>query len=213
MGKSNLLTYLLPPEDKAFYDLFEESAKVCKQTAALFNKIVVGKLTEEHIVEAKTLKHKSNDLLKKTLQKVNTTFVTPIDREDIQFIAVRLNKITKKIVKACVNLRVYRLEKFTPNMVKQSETLLNATDELSFVITNFKKNSSVPVITESNLRMKEVESHGDEILYMAMDRLFSGEFDALSVIKMRDIHKDIENALDSCFSVSDQIVNIVLKRN
>ncbi len=213
MSKSNLLAYLMPPEEKIFYTYFEESADICRQTAELFNKIVTTSLTEEHIIEAKSLKHLSNNLLKKTLQKLNATFVTPIDREDIQYIAAKLNKITKRIVKACINLRVYRLAKFTENMVKQSETLMKATNELEYIVDKFKKNSSVPVITESNLRMKEIETHGDEILYMAMDRLFSGDYEALDVIKLRDIHKDLENALDSCFSISDQIVNIVLKQN
>ena len=61
--------------------------------------------------------------------------------------------------------------------------------------------------------MKEIEAHGDEILFHAMDELFSGKYEALDVIKIRDIYKDIENALDLCFSVSDEVVNVVLKQN
>lgn len=68
-------------------------------------------------------------------------------------------------------------------------------------------------MTESHHRMKEIESHGDEILYKAMDELFSGQYDALTVLKLRDIYKDIEYALDTCFSVSDSIINIVLKHS
>lgn len=213
MSKFNLLAYLLPPEDKIFYSLFEDSTQVCKDAAILFDEIMTCGLNEEHIIKAKQCKHKSNELIKKTLNTLNNTFVTPMDREDIQHIASFLNKITKKIVKACINLRVYRLDCYTENMIAQAKTLLTATEELDFIIHKFKKVSSIKEITESNLRMKDIESHGDEILFHAMDSLFSGQYDALNVIKLRDIHKDIENALDTCFSVSDNVVNIVLKQS
>ena len=213
MSKFNLLAYILPPEEKVFYTLFEESTNVCKEAANLFNEIVTNGLTENQIITAKRLKHKSNDLLKETLHQLNITLITPIDREDIQCIASLLNKITKRIVKASVNLRVYRLDLYTDNMKKQAQTLMRATEELAFIIHKFKKQSSIKEMTESNLKMKEIESHGDEILYHAMDELFSGKYDALNVLKLRDIHKDLENALDSCFSVSDQVVNVVLKQS
>lgn len=211
MAKFNILERILPPEEKIFYSLFEESAKVCKDTAILFHEIMNHGLNEDRLILAKRYKHKSNDLAKETLSQLNNTFVTPIDREDIQVVAAHLNRITKRIVKACVNLRVYRLQEHTENMKKQAETLLKAADELTFIVGHLKKVTQLKEITESNHRMREIESHGDEILYLAMDELFSGKYDALSVLKLRDIHKYIENALDTCYSVSDEIVNIVLK--
>ncbi len=213
MSEFNLLAYILPPDDKTFYSLFEESTAVCKKAAVLFDEIITNGLKDEHITLAKEYKHTSNDLIKKTLTELNNTFVTPIDREDIQHIAAQLNKITKKIVKACVNLRVYRLDSYTDCMVAQAKTLLQATDELGVIIHKFKKVSSIKEIIEGNLKMKEIETHGDEILYQAMDSLFSGKYDALNVIKLRDIHKDIENALDTCFVVSDNVTNVVLKQS
>lgn len=211
MSKFNLLAYILPPEDKIFYSLFEESTQVCGKTATLFDEIMTKGLTEEHIILAKQYKHRSNELVKETLTVLNHTFVTPIDREDIQNIASLLNRITKKIIKAIMNLRVYRLDVYTENMKAQAKTLVKASEELAFIIHKFKKISSIKEITESNLRMKDIETHGDEILHHAMDHLFSGEYDALNVIKLRDIHKDIENALDTYFCVSDAVVNVVLK--
>ncbi|EKE02929.1 MAG: hypothetical protein ACD_20C00311G0005 [uncultured bacterium] len=209
--KFNILQKILPPEDKIFYSYFEESANVCREAAILFNDIMHQGLNEDRLIEAKRLKHKSNDLAKQTLCQLNATFITPIDREDIQHVAALLNKITKKIVKACVNLRVYRLDIHNDNMKKQAETLVKATDELIYIVSHLKKVCQIAQITESNYRMKEIETHGDEILYKAMDELFCGDCDALTVIKLRDIYKDIENALDTCFSVSDTVVHIVLK--
>lgn len=211
MVKFNLLQKILPPEEKVFFSYFEESTKVCQDIAKLYCNIIHDGYSEESFIEAKRLKHKSNDIAKQTLTKLNTTFITPIDREDIQLIASLLNKITKKIVKACVNLRVYRLDLHTDNMKNQSNTLVRATEELNYIVSHLKKISEIKEVTESNNKMREIESHGDEILHFAMDELFSGKYDALTVIKLRDIYKNIENALDICFSVSDTILNIVLK--
>lgn len=211
MVKIGILDKILPPEEKIFYILFEEGADVCREAAKLFQEIMLEGINEDRLIQAKRLKHKSNDIAKDTLMRLNKTFITPIDREDIQLVASLINRVTKKIVKASFNLRVYRLESSTENMKKQAETLLKATQELTFIVSHLRKHTEFSEISESNQRMKEIETHGDEILYKAMDDLFSGKYDALSVLKIRDIYKDIENALDTCFSISDEVVNIVLK--
>lgn len=206
-----ILNKILPPEEKIFYTYFEESSKICRETAELFYNIIHNNLSEEALIEARRLKHESNYVTKQTLVKLNGTFITPIDREDIQRLITVLNKITKKIVKACFNLKVYRLNEYNDCMLKQSETLMKAADELIIIVRLIKDIKKIKEITECNQRMKEIETKGDEIHNMAMDKLFSGEYDSLSVIKLRDIYKDIESALDACYTVSDTILNVVLK--
>ena len=144
---------------------------------------------------------------------MNKSFITPIEREDIQYITVQLHKINKKIIKACLNLEVYRITSYTNEMVEQAETLVKATEALGVILKKFKKVSDVEDITKTNIEMKKLESLGDEIHLRAIDDLFSGKYDALSVIKLRDMYKEIENALDACFYVSDTILNVVLKQS
>ena len=98
-------------------------------------------------------------------------------------------------------------------MVEQAETLVKATEALGVILKKFKKVSDVEDITKTNIEMKKLESQGDEIHLRAIDDLFSGKYDALSVIKLRDMYKEIENALDACFYVSDTILNVVLKQS
>ncbi len=207
---SGIMSYILPPSNDVFYSLFEEGTLCCKQAAALFNEILENGITEERIARARQYKHAGSKNIKKTLKVLDTSFVTPIDREDIQNISSLLNKITKKITRSCVNLKVYRLETFTENLKNQSQTLIAATEELEQIFANFKK-PTISDMTSRNLKMKEIETRGDEILLAATEALFSGKYDALNVIKLRDIHKDLENALDSCYSVSDAVVSVVLK--
>lgn len=215
MAKFNLISSLMskffPSSNDVFYQLFEESAQTCKQSANLFLEILKKGCNEDLMVTARQYKHKSNKIFKKTLKVLNQSSVTPIEREDIQNIAGLLNRISKKIVKACMNFRVYRIEKATDHMQMQANILISATAELEYIMQHFRKNASAAEITDRNLKMKEIETRGDEIHYLALDLLFSGQYDALTVLKFRDIHKDIENALDTCYAVSDAVTNVILK--
>ena len=213
MPKFNLMSYIMPPEDKMFFTYFQDSAEICQKTARLYDKIMHDHLNDEFKEKALKYKKKSKLSYKAVLKQLNKSFITPIEREDIQTIAVQLNKITKKIVKACFNLEVYRLNDYTDEMKEQALTLVQATDKLAEIIKLFKKVSDVEKITKLNIEMKEIESHGDEIHRRAMGNLFSGKYEALDVIKLRDMYKEIENAFDACFFVSDTILNVVLKQS
>ncbi len=201
--KFNIFEKLLPPENKVFYDCFENAAKNCNDIAILFNEALQHGITDEIIVRAKTLKHRGSGLERETISKLNSTFVTPIDREDIQALAAMLNKITKKIAQVLMNLNIYRMTTYTEEMLQQAKTITKATDELMRSVGLLKHIS----------KLKEIETLGDDILFRAMDKLFSGEFEAIEVIKLRDIYKVLESAMDKCFSVSDAILNIALKNN
>ena len=203
----------MPPEDKMFFTYFQYSAEICQKTARLYDKIMHDKLTDEYKEKALKYKKKGKLSYKAVLKQLNKSFITPIEREDIQTIAVQLNKITKKIVKACLNLEVYRLNDYTDEMKEQALTLVQATDKLAEIVKLFKKVSDVEKITKLNIEMKEIEAHGDEIHRRAMGNLFSGRYEALEVIKLRDMYKEIENAFDACFYVTDTILNVVLKQS
>ena len=211
--KFNLFEKLLPPENKVFYDLFEDSAEICNGIARLFNQALSEGMTEEYLIKARTLKHRGSSLERETIRTLNSTFITPIDREDIQALSTMLNRITKKIGQSFLNINVYGITTFTEEMLQQSKTIINATEELMHIVGLLKTISKTKEITESRESMKEIETFGDSILYRAMQKLFSGEFEAIDVIKLRDIYKDLESALDKCFSVSDAILTIALKNN
>ena len=210
----NIFEKILPPKNQVFYDCFENAASVCDEMAQLYYKTVKeGKFADQTFIKTRELKHRSVDIEKQTIALLNATFVTPIDREDIQTLACMLNKITKKIVQACMNLNVYRLETYTDEIKHQAKTLTTATNELIVCVNLIKNIAKTTEITNSRNRMKEIETHGDEIMYKATEELFSGKVEALEVIKLRDIYKSIESALDKCFAVSDEILNLALKNN
>ncbi len=209
----NILKFLLPAEEKIFYSLFESSIEVARKSAIQLHEMLTTGINNEQIAQIKALKKRSNEIHKQTLKTLSTTFITPMEPEDIQNISTLLNKISKRIAKVASNIKVYKLKKPTDAMIKQSKALMQATKELDFVVHQFQKSTLADKIASSNMRIKEIENKGDDILDDAMKELFGGKFDALEVIKLGGIYKDLEATLDICFAVSDQIINIVLKQS
>ncbi|MCK9294893.1 MAG: DUF47 family protein [Desulfobulbaceae bacterium] len=209
------LEKILPPPENKFYTLFEEGAEVVELSSQLFYQIVNSDLKEreEYLIHAKTYKRRAVDALEGSLSLLNSSFITPIDREDIQLISTYLYKSTKVILKACVNLRIYKIDSYNDIVKKQAEILIKLTEELRTIISMLKKGPQLKKVTEINSKIKAIESRGDEILFTATEEIFSGKYDALQVLKLRDIYKGIENALDMCTVISDLIVNVVLKHS
>lgn len=214
MFLDKLVRMVLPPDDRKFLDVyFVDLAATTHEAALLFHEIIVNTehMNEAYYVKAKTIKHKSADLTHQTVVALNQTFITPIEREDILEITLLLNKITKRILRSAMNFKVFRISDFPLAMRDQAEVLIAATEEVKTSIAGlrtFRKSNS---LNESHARMIEIERRGDEIFARAIDDLFSGKFEALDVIKFRGIYRDIESAMDSCYSVSDTVLNVVVK--
>jgi uncharacterized protein Yka (UPF0111/DUF47 family) len=207
------LAKLLPPPENKFYNFFEDGAEVCELSSQLFYQIVHSDLKEreEYLIHAKTYKKRASEALEGSLALLNASFITPIDREDIQLISSYIYRCTKLILKACVNLRIYKIDEYNEIVKKQAEILIKSTEELRIIISLLKKGPVLKEIADCNHKIKEIENRGDEILFNATEEIFSGKYDALYVLKLRDIYKGIENALDMCSAISDLIVTIVLK--
>ena len=206
------LKKLLPPANEEFFALIEDAANNCAETSEFFYRICEEDINDAALEEARRLKQQSNSIAKSIIRKLNSTFITPIDREDIQSLANRLNKITKRIVRACFHLHVYQIGKM-PYIKMQVAALKEAVDELIPIIRLIRNTSQVEEATTLNNRMKEIESKGDEILHQTMKKLFSQTLMPLDVIKYREIHKDLESALNCCYDVSDEVLSIVLKNS
>jgi len=213
MPSFNLMSYIMPPEDKMFFKIFQSSSELCVDTAKLYNNILDNGLTDEYKEKALDYKKKGSISYRLILKQLNKSFITPIEREDIQYIAVQLRRINKKIIKACLNIEVYNLTEYTKEMKEQALLLEQATNKLAEIIKNFKKVSDVEVMTKENIEMKKLETDGDGLLRRAMAELFSGKYEALEVIKIRDMFNQLEKALDACFYVSDTILSVVLKQS
>src|SRR5665647_1339509 len=164
------LAKILPPPENKFYQHFEDGAEVCELSSQLFYQIVHSDLKEreEYLIHAKTYKRRAVEAMEGSLALLNASFITPIDREDIQLISTYLYKSTKVILKACVNLRIYKIESYNDIVKKQAEILLKAAEELRTIISMLKNSAPLKDITACNYRIKDIENRGDEILFTCL---------------------------------------------
>lgn len=209
-----IIRMVLPPEDRKFLDFFFVQQANCTHDAAiLFHEIIANSehMNEAYYLKAKTIKHKSFDVTQETVSALNATFITPIEREDILHITLSLNKITKRILRSAMNFRAFKIQDFPEAMRMQSEVLMAATAEVKTCIGALRTFRKPDTLNESHARMIEIERRGDEIFAQAIEDLFSGKYEALDVIKFRGIYRDIESAMDYCYSVSDTVLNVVIK--
>lgn len=209
-----IIRHLLPPDDRKFLDIyFVELAEACHASSKLFYEVVTKDehMNEADYVNAKRIKHKSLEVTNRTVAELNQTFITPIEREDILDITLLLNTITKRILRSATNFKVFRINKFPEAMRMQAQVLMAATAEIETSIGILRTLRYNRTITDSHARMIEIERRGDEIFAEAIDDLFSGKYDALDVIKFRGIYRDIESAMDYCYSVSNSVLNVSIK--
>ena len=209
------LAKILPPPENRFYDFFEEGAEVCQLAAYLFYQIVHSPIAEREplLTHARAYKKRAAAAKRGCLALLDKSFITPIDREDIQMIAAKLYKATKIILKACANLRIYRIDDYSQLILEQSDLIAVSAEELRKLMTIFRNGAPMQEVSQLCDRIQEIESTGDDLLFSATEELFSGKYEALHVLKLRAIYKGIENALDNCSDISDLILTISLKHS
>ena len=92
MPKFNLMSYIMPPEDKMFFTLFQNSAEVCKETAVMYDEIMKHGFSQEKKEKLLKFKKKGSIAIRLTLKQLNKSFITPLEREDIQYIVWKLKQ-------------------------------------------------------------------------------------------------------------------------
>lgn len=234
---AGLFKRILPPEDKVFYSLFDDSIELAHQAAILLNAIYREGMSDEKIEKAKAIKENSAEITHLALEKLNSTFITPLDREDIQTVAVFINKITKRIVRAIKNSKYYHLHCFNDHLKRQSALLVQITEELKNSVHHLRKSTQPKQLTISSNRLREIDnildleikdaieslfaeenihlsvSSGDKLVHSSVNPNVKTTHDPLTIIKLGRLYRDIESVTEGCNNLSDIILNIVLKNS
>jgi len=209
---SKIIEKLLPPKDQLFFNLFDESMEISLRAANLLEDICKNGLSEDKINQAGKLRLESRNITHLLLEKLSNTFVTPLDRDDIQSIAFFLAKITKKIIHTIKNTSVYNLVEFTPDLQEQASQLVYVIQEIKLGLKHLKKNNLKELTTIID-RIKELETQIEFSARASLGDLFSNEKDMLKILKLQRLYRDLETTGETCYNLSDRILNIVLKNS
>ena len=209
-----LIKAIIPSRGDIFFTLFEESALNALNAAKIFVDILNSKdaiVLEQLCGNSKLLKQKANEINKKVLHELSSMFITPIDRGDIQELSAIFNKLTKRIVKISTKLRIYNIDANTDDcLIKTADTLVTITETLIQCVQALKSANNEEV-ARARERVNELEENGIEDFRHAIDEIYSGKFDTLTILKLKEIYKSIDAAIELSVNAVDLIMQISLE--
>lgn len=203
-----MLGRLLPRDDQ-FFELFDQLAAHLATTAkmldALFGDI---QHMEDHVRAIKDIEHKA-DLLTATInQRIDKSFITPIDREDIHMLASRLDDVIDLLDGASRRLAMLHITSVHPRAKQMTNVLCRAGNEIQVAVSEMRK---PPLVNQHVALIKHLEEEGDAIYQDAVGALFAGNPDPLEVLKWKEMYDTLERAIDSCMGVAQVLQSISLK--
>ena len=209
-----LIRTILPSKGGVFFNLFLEAAQNANQTADAFASIINAKDRADEAKlssELRQFKQKANEINKKVLVQLNNQFITPMDRGDIQELAVLLLKLTKRIVKTNSKLQIYAIDIKTDDCLISSATTLQNITKVLVEIMQALKDENYEKISSAEQKTDEFDEAAIDDLRNAMREMYSGNYDAMTILKLKEIYKSIESAIDISANIADLVMQISIK--
>ncbi len=199
---------LIPREEK-FYDLFRDQAGLIHEAAlilvALFENF---KDVEKHVTEIKFVEHKGDQLTHALMTKLNKTFITPIDREDIHALCSALDDVLDLIDGAAARLITYKITAVTPGALQLSKVIQHGSEIIVRAVAQLDKPQN---ILEYCDQLTQLEKDADRIKGECIARLFENNSSPIDIIKWKEIYEVLEATTDKCEDVADVLESVVLK--
>ena len=199
---------LIPREEK-FYEDFKLMADQLRQGARLLEAMfAVDPPLYDKAHEIKEVEHQCDFLTHEIIQRLNKTFVTPIDREDIHELAKTLDDVMDAIDNAAALIPLYRIEWIRPGARELTHVIIKQTDAIRAAVEALERKKGV---LEHAIEINRLENEADRIHKQVIGQLFDEEKDPIAVIKWKEIYDILEEATDACEDVANLLENVVVK--
>ncbi|PYQ35322.1 MAG: DUF47 domain-containing protein [Acidobacteria bacterium] len=199
------------PRDEKYFERFTEMAQRIHESAKIldqfFDKAAPVSTVADQI---KRLEHECDEISHDILRGIDRTFITPIDREDIHRLAVRLDDVIDLIDGTVRRLSVFNISEPTPAGRKLSAIIVQATGEMVEAVGALRKQKGV---IDHCIRIKKFENEGDIVYQEAIGSLFREPISPIEVIKWKDIYENMEECIDHCETVAHVLESVVLKHS
>lgn len=201
--------FRLLPKDEKFFEMFLNAAKNIHAAAkSLKEMLESGKKPDRYIREIKELEHTGDKITHEIISKLNKTFVTPFDREDIYDLSRALDDVLDHIDSAAHRIIIYRIADPGENAIRLAQIIIECADEMVKAISNLHQIDQVyPHCVEIN----RLENERDSILRETLTSLFQDKSDAITIIKLKDFYDDLELAIDYCEDAANVLEAIAVK--
>lgn len=201
--------FRLVPRSEKFFELFEEQGSNIVRAAQILEELVQdypnAKAKTEQIQE---LEHAGDTLTHELVKRLNMTFITPIDREDIYALACRLDDVLDLIDAVADRLVLYRIPKPTDGCVEMARVIVKIAEATDRAVRCLRTLS--PSYHEHSVEVNRLENAADRLLRDLLAGLFEG-IDPIDVIKWKELYETMEAVTDRCEDVVNVIEGITLK--
>ena len=206
------LSQVLVPKDRQYFDLFEEAAGNILRAAELLDDMLRNfpDRQEELTRDILICEQQGDRITHDIIRRLNETFVTPIDREDILVLASSLDDMVDYIEEAADYLGLYKIEAPMEQAQRLAHVLVQCARQLAEVMPRLR---SFEDISHYTVEVNRLENDGDRITREAMASLFEGGIDPMVVIRWKDIYDRLENAIDAAERVAYILEGITIKNS
>lgn len=210
----NAILRWLKPHEMVFFDLLEAAANNVNAATKLFDReIRVNDPSRwpELRREMGDLEHKGDDYTHQIIDRLDKTFITPIEREDILALTHALDDVVDLLDTLCERLVLYRIGHMPSTIMEISSLAVESSNELAFLINSLRSMSDVKIIRQHIRRVHALENQADAVYHSALAELFKDPKDAIELFKWKEIYDHIEYATDRIELVAKVVGSTVMR--
>jgi len=205
------LSGVFAPKDRKFFDLFEEAAANAVQAAHLLDRMLARFPDSANLArDINDCEHTGDRITHDVIQRLNQTFVTPIDREDILELTSALDDVVDLIEEVADYLGLYGIEAPMEQAQQLASILLRATRQIAEAMPRLR---TFQDLRDYTVEVNRLENDGDRVVRDAIASLFHGGIDPMVVIRWKDIFERLEEAIDATEHVANALEGIVIKNS
>ena len=205
------MAWFMPREDD-FFELFERAAENAHAASTeLLEMLEKFDAVKDRSKRIKDIEHTGDQITHDAIERLNRTFITPVDREDIHDLVCRIDDIVDLVDTAAHRIILYKVAAPTSHAKELARCLKHATNIIREAMPLLRDMKNSRKIGEKCIAIHTQENEADRIMHDALGALFEAQPDPIEVIKWKDIYEEIESATDRCEDVANVLDTIVLK--
>lgn len=202
---------MLFAKNDLFFDLLEASAEEARASVQALLKIAERRDRAPSLEEFTRSRRKDKQITSRISEELCKTFVTPLDREDIEELSTVLYKIPKTIEKFAERLIVGGPQLAGVNFTRQISLLEQATDTVLVMVKQLRDRSHLERLQDQHAMLQQIEGQADKLMLDLLREVYSGKYDPLQAILLKDLYELLEKVIDRCRDAGNVISHVVLK--
>jgi uncharacterized protein len=203
--------FRLTPREDSYYDMFADSANNLVTGARLLVELISDGGNREGIAEKmRACEHAGDEFTHAIMRRLNESFITPFDREDIYRLASSLDDVMDFMEAAADLVMLYKIDELPGDVVDQVEVLERAAELTAEAMPRLR---GMKNLSEYWIEINRLENQGDQVYRRLLAELFGGEYDALTVLKFKEVVDQLEAAADAFEKVANTVESIAVKES